>query len=305
MSNLAAFLGLLRSAMKAAGANFPKAVATALADRDELADRVAALPSGSHQAVMAAVAAALLDDRDPLDDDQVRRLVIAQSITGHSTQTLAYGVEKSAEIRIIDALTQHADAVIADLKRAADTAGESLAQAREILGDLDLGDAAAILKLGPAAARAWAKAKDARLKIHTLNQGWWACRADHPCRLTRHRTDDPAGSRQPRAVRGARCEGRPVGHRAGRRHHRHGDGAGDPRAAPAARRRAGSTRAHGRRSVHRRRPPLPRPWRRRPSGEVIALPPLGKEPLGIQTAPRTAQGRQSSSPETIAPSPSS
>ena len=173
MSNLAAFLGLLRRAMKAADANFPKPVATALADRHKIAERVSALPTGSHQAVMSAVAAALLDDRDPLDDDQVRRMVIARSITGESTQTLAYGVEKSAETRIIDALTEHADDIIDNLKRAVDTSGQTLAHAREILGDTDLGDSAAILKLGPAAARAWAEARDARQQIRVIDKGWF------------------------------------------------------------------------------------------------------------------------------------
>ena len=174
MTNVPAFLGLLATAMKAAEAPWPKAVADAIADRAKIAERVIALPSGSHQAVMTAVAAALLDDRDPLDDDQVRRLVTARSITGESTQSLAYGVEKSAETRIFDALAEHADDIIDSLKRAVDTAGQSLTQAYEILGDSDLGDSAAILKLGPAAARAWADADDARQQIRVIDKGWFA-----------------------------------------------------------------------------------------------------------------------------------
>lgn len=188
MSNIPAFLGTLRTAMKAADATFPKPVATAIADQDRLAVAVSALPSSSYTNLMAAVAAALLDGRDPLDDETVRRLATARILEGTSDhQSLAYGVAKAAEQRIVDALTANADAILADLKKAVDAAGERLTAAHEILGDVDLGDTAAVLRGGPTAATAWATAKEAVGTIRTIDAGWFAL--GH---ITRHVSPDTA-----------------------------------------------------------------------------------------------------------------
>ncbi len=182
-----AFLGTLRNAMKAADATFPKPVATAIADQDRLAVAVSALPSSSYANLMGAVAAALLDCRDPLDDEEVRRMATALTIAGTDGQSVAYGVEKAAEARIVDALTANADAILAELKKAVDAAGERLIAAHRVLGDVELGDTAAVLRGGPKAATAWAEAKEAVATIRTIDAGWFA--VGH---LTRHVSPDTA-----------------------------------------------------------------------------------------------------------------
>ena len=165
---ITAHLGIVSGAIKAAEAVWPKPVAQALADRDRLATAAANLPPVTYGDLHAAMAAALLDNRDPFTDDKVRRLVTGFAIIGESSRGVTYGVQQVAEARIVDALTEHADKILQAFKVAVDTAGEVLREAYTVLGDVDLYQADVILKRGAKAAAAWTNINNAQGLIRTI-----------------------------------------------------------------------------------------------------------------------------------------
>lgn len=167
-------VGLIRTAVTAAGANLPKPVAQAVADHDKLAALTGAIPVVTAEQIEDAVADALLAGRDPLDDEHVRRLATSRALTGDRGQGIAYGVPLAAERRVVAALTAHADDILATLHAAADTASATLTAAHDILGDHDLGESELILRLGADAARAWAEARDAVQALRVIDRAWTA-----------------------------------------------------------------------------------------------------------------------------------
>jgi len=174
MSSTTAHLSMIRQAMTAAGGTFPKAVAQALDDREKLTEGAAAMTSPSPDAIAAAVADALAAGRDPLDDEAVRRLATASVLCGTSGNALTGGVARATEARVVQALTDDVDAILDTYGTAVYEAGQVLTAAWRILGDLDLSDSAAVLKMGPDASRAWTDAREAQARIRTIERGWYA-----------------------------------------------------------------------------------------------------------------------------------
>jgi hypothetical protein len=169
-----AYLGLVRQAVTAANADLPKPVADALAARDALTATADRLPTGSHAEMMGAVADALVAGRDPLDDEQVRRLVVARILGGETGGSLAYGIGNAADERIVAALAENVDAICDSFKAGVDAAGQVLAEAHDLFGDVDLDESHLILKMGPKASGAWTDAKDAVQRIRVIDSGWFA-----------------------------------------------------------------------------------------------------------------------------------
>lgn len=171
---VASNLSMLTTAMRAAEAEWPKPVATAIADRERLTAAASAVEAGTHAELMAAAASALLDGADPLTDEEVVRLVVAKVLAGDAGQGLALGVAVTAESRVVAAIIDNAEDVLDGLKKGIDAAGAVLAAAYEVLGHSDLSDSASILKLGPAAATAWAEARAAVKTIRIADDAWYA-----------------------------------------------------------------------------------------------------------------------------------
>lgn len=174
MSLTTARVKLIRHAFTAAGARLPKAVEQATHDYDKLVSAAEAFPAPSDQDIQEAIAACMLEDRDPLEDDQVRRLATARTLVSPSGRSVAYGVPQAAERRLVAALVDCTDDILAALHKAADKAGQSLAAAHAIIGDNDLNDSEPILRLGPDAARAWAEARDAATALEGIHSAWAA-----------------------------------------------------------------------------------------------------------------------------------
>lgn len=168
-----AHLSMIHAAMTAAGAAYPKAVAKALEDTEKLPAAVAALAAPSVDDIAAAVVDCLTAGRDPLDDEHVRRLTTAATLAGPSGNALTGGVARAGERRVVAALTAEVDTMLATLGAAVAEAGTTLTAAWRILGDLELTDSTAVLKMGPDASRAWTDALDAQKRIRTLDGGWY------------------------------------------------------------------------------------------------------------------------------------
>lgn len=168
-----AHLSMIHIAMTAAGATYPKAVAKALEDAEKLPTAVAALAAPSADVMAAAVVDCLNAGRDPLDDEQVRRLTTAAVLAGPSGNALTGGVARAAERHVVAALTAEADAILTTFGAAVAEAGATLTGAWRILGDLELTDSTAVLRMGPDASRAWTDARDAQKRIRALDGGWF------------------------------------------------------------------------------------------------------------------------------------
>jgi hypothetical protein len=169
-SDYAPKLSILTRTLDTIGADLPKPLAKAIKDRDTITQATAALSEPSPEQLASAVATAILDGRDPLEDAEVRRLTTARTLSG--TGALDYGLTQEANSRIVEALQASADDVLAILKAAADDAGETLTRAHATIGDHDLTQADQILAKGPAAATAWAEAKGAVQTIRSADTAW-------------------------------------------------------------------------------------------------------------------------------------
>lgn len=174
MSLVSTHLTGLRSAVTAAGAKFPRPVAQAITERDSLVAAANALPAVTTDAIGDAIAAALIEDRDPFVDLQVQRLALAHLIAGSTGDAVAYIVLAAAERRILAALSGHVDPILDTLVTAANHLGTELATAAEVIGDHDLHDHAGILAIGEDAARAWADARAALQQLRIIDAGWLA-----------------------------------------------------------------------------------------------------------------------------------
>ena len=171
---VAANLSMLRAAMNSAEAQWPTTVADAMRAREEIAAATANIINPTPDDVAFAVAEALAAGRDPLDDDTVRRLTTARVLAGPTGDALRGGVDRAAETRVVKALTAEADEILSLLGNAFNAAGGVLSAAWRILGELDLTDSQAVLKMGPDSSRAWTDALDAQRRIRAIDDGWYA-----------------------------------------------------------------------------------------------------------------------------------
>lgn len=171
MSNYRTHLATLRRAVTATATKMPKPVADALADCDKIAEAVATMPAPHPHELGDAAAAAILDGRHPADDPTVVRLITIRALTGQVGGALESQAREAGERRVRSALTEHEDRLAGALRAAAQHAGEQLTRAHDVLGDIDLDDAEAVIRQGPDASRAWADAKEAQVQLHLLDAG--------------------------------------------------------------------------------------------------------------------------------------
>lgn len=167
-----AHISLIRQAFTTIGATLPKGVTQALADRDTLT--AATVPAATHDQIADAIAECVLAGRDPLDDEDVRRLAVSRALAGGHLHDFSHLLKASAERRVINALAANADEILARLAAPADKAGDTLADARRILGRVELSESEAILKKGPDAARAWGEAREAVHLLRVIDSAWVA-----------------------------------------------------------------------------------------------------------------------------------
>jgi flagellar hook-basal body complex protein FliE len=159
------------TALKSIGADLPKPVAQAIADLETLTTAVASIKPPTAEDVFEAAADAILDGRNPFDDEQVRALTAARNFSGSGA--LQEGIKNAGQDRIAQAMTANADTLVGILKEAVDAAGKKLTAAHAILGDVDLEDSETILQMGTKAAAAWVQAKTAIQTIDNVIPGWY------------------------------------------------------------------------------------------------------------------------------------
>lgn len=170
-NNTAPAIRTVCTVFKTIGADLPKPVAQAIADLETLSTAVANIKPPTVEDIYAAAADAILDGRDPFEDEQVRGLTAARSFSGHGD--LQAGINNIGHDRIAEAMTAHADTLVGILKEAVDTAGQRLTATHAILGDVDLEDSETILQMGTKAATAWVQAKAAIETIDQVIPGWY------------------------------------------------------------------------------------------------------------------------------------
>lgn len=163
-------LALLTLTFKALDIELPEAVTKAFKDRDTITAAGAKFSTPSHEEITRAVASCILAGTDPTKDETVQHLTATRALA--ASGSLDYGLRKEADRLIAEALTSNADEVVASLKEQVDAAGKVLADAHEILGDLELDDAEKILSIGPRAATAWVAAKAAIKTIQDGSAAW-------------------------------------------------------------------------------------------------------------------------------------
>lgn len=168
-------------AIKATGIKAPKITAAFdKATRISNAGQGLGLPGGT---LIAAVADALGDDRDPAADPAVQRIVVMSAIAGEGVMQ---GVAAIAFDDFRAVCTDERDKLVDAWQAPFNASADELDQAHDRIGDIPLGETGPILAMGGDAAKMWAKANDAAHVIDTIAAGWFALGT-----LTRAVRDDP------------------------------------------------------------------------------------------------------------------
>lgn len=118
-------------------------------------------------AVLISVVAA---GEDPAADSNVQRILASQTLASKH----ALGDQITAQLvdQFREACSDHADELIDALAVPFDAAAGRLTAAYKVLGDVSLGDTAAIVARGGAAADAWGQARAATANIETARSAW-------------------------------------------------------------------------------------------------------------------------------------
>ncbi|MDV2477839.1 hypothetical protein F8M49_25020 [Rhodococcus zopfii] len=117
--------------------------------------------------------AAVDTGKDPAADKNVQRALTADRL---ANENLRAAIDHHAAVLIIDALIDHAQHLFDEWHTITNRASTALTDAHAVLGDTDLDDTKAVVRLGGRAADAWANATNAVATIDRLNLVWqqWA-----------------------------------------------------------------------------------------------------------------------------------
>lgn len=151
-------------------AKVPKTVTDTYARAVKLSEATRNLSAGSG-ALAVAVAAALEDGRDPTADPEVQRVLTASQLANDGVMQAVDGI---AFDRFRDVCREHADTIVAALRKPFDQAAAALNEAHDRIGSVPLDNTAAIIAKGGDAADAWASAQAASATIEAVVSGWSA-----------------------------------------------------------------------------------------------------------------------------------
>jgi len=163
-----AFVSQVIAALDKVGAKPPAAVTESWQATQRISQQVREI-GVRPEAVYAAVATALERGDDPALDPDVQRILVASQLSNQGVMT---GVDDVAYSRLRQTCTEHADAIVGAFAKPFDAAAKTLVDAHQAFGDIDLTDAAAVLRKGGDAASRWAQATTAVATIDTISQGW-------------------------------------------------------------------------------------------------------------------------------------
>lgn len=170
MSNRA-FISQVFSAFERTSTKPPKVIADAQGRSQQLLAGIVKLQSEQPPSVTHAVGQAILADRDPLTDPAVVTAVIGSHVV---SEQLHNGLRANAEAHMMDVFTEHADDIVKAWRKPFDAAAAELVTAHEQIGDLQLEDSTAILRLGGDIASVWERARVANATIDVILDGWAA-----------------------------------------------------------------------------------------------------------------------------------
>lgn len=122
-------------------------------------------------ALAPAVAAALIDGRDPATDPAVQRVLTGNAI---GSEEIARQVDILVYERLRDVCLQHADATVKAWRTPFDEAATTLGECFDTIGAVPLEDTDALLRRGGDVADVWAQAQAATKTIETIRSGWVA-----------------------------------------------------------------------------------------------------------------------------------
>ncbi len=164
-----AHINTIRSTFQQLQTKPPKQVADALERIDLLEKRVVNI-SASTSDLAESVTDALLRGVEPSSDPAVQQAVTANwlSTLHHLPEVITAGGQRALR----DALTANLDKIIEQWNSAIGNAGNALTDLHATLGDVDLADAAAILRLGGDAADRWSQARSVVARIAAAADGW-------------------------------------------------------------------------------------------------------------------------------------
>ena len=156
-------------AIESTGANVPK-VAAAYAHATKISDAANALYI-PQDALTLAVVAALEDDRDPGNDEEVRRIVTTNTFANPG---ITQAIVAHAFDGFVAVCQSNLDAIVKALRKPFDAAAATLAEAHTRIGDVPIEDTGTIMRRGGDIAAVWAKATAAVKVIDAADAGWQA-----------------------------------------------------------------------------------------------------------------------------------
>ncbi len=146
----------------------PKPVTDAASKAERISQ--AARSMGNPNDLAPAVLAALREERDPVCDPEVQRLVtLARILDGGGIE--AY-VDDALGAELRQTCTKQADGIVKAWAEFVERAVTDLTEAHEVLGDVDLADTAGVLERGGNAAQAWAAATKANQLVEEARSVW-------------------------------------------------------------------------------------------------------------------------------------
>lgn len=163
-------LDVIVAAANATGRPLPQSVTRQI---DRAAAHTAAIDARHEapDALATAVLSALDGDRDPATDPEVLRILATRQL---SDETLREAVANRLEEDVITELRLGADEIVHTWSAPCALAVDALRGAVAVLGNVDLTDDVSILRRGPAAPEAWARAQDAIAMLAAVDAGWVA-----------------------------------------------------------------------------------------------------------------------------------
>ena len=155
----------------ALGIKLPKAVTDAHTRAENIRERSSCLEPRTQNPLGVVVADALARNVDPTTDPEVTRVIALRAIQAPG---VLESVETAAFTSLQSVYAEHADAIVAELRKPFDQAVADLVKARERIGDHELTDTATILAKGDDIATVWAAAVAASRAIESAIAGWVA-----------------------------------------------------------------------------------------------------------------------------------
>ncbi|MCC4247486.1 hypothetical protein [Microbacterium testaceum] len=160
-------------AIKTSGYKLPAEIQKHNDDADKIHQAVLEVraTSTNYQALAASWATSILEDRDPIEDPDILRVLIANVLNQGDIDSAA---STAHENKLIHLLPKYHNGILAAFKAAADEAGATLTEAHKIIGTADINDLSRIAGMGAVAVDARDNMIESNRILRVIDQGWIA-----------------------------------------------------------------------------------------------------------------------------------